>query len=83
MDPTLTDLDPLGRVEGSTTVLTHPTYGEFRLESVQSRPPSYVASRWPERDTSVGTLGEFHIEPRRVPDPVGHRAPGCHDVRGG
>jgi uncharacterized protein YndB with AHSA1/START domain len=58
------DPDPDVRVEGSTTVLTHPAYGEFRLETVESRPPSYVAYRWLDADADAGTLVEFRIEPR-------------------
>ena len=42
------DPEPDVRVEGTPTVLTHPKYGEFRLETVESRPPSYIAYRWLE-----------------------------------
>ena len=52
------------RVEGDTAVLTHPTYGEFRLVTVETRPMSYVAFRWLDMDTDVGTLVEFRLEPR-------------------
>jgi uncharacterized protein YndB with AHSA1/START domain len=58
------DPDPDVRVDGPVTVLTHPAYGEFRLETVESRPPSYVAYRWLEPDADVGTVVEFQIEPR-------------------
>ena len=59
------DPDPDIRVDGSTTVLTHPKYGEFQLETVESRPPSYIAYRWLEPDMGgAGTLVEFRIEPR-------------------
>jgi uncharacterized protein YndB with AHSA1/START domain len=58
------DPDPDVRVEGSITVLTHPRFGEFRLETVSSQPPSYVAFRWLEPDQAAGTLVEFRIEPR-------------------
>lgn len=58
------DPDPAVRVEGAITVLTHPTYGEFRLETVESRPPTYVAYRWLDGDADAGTLVEFHIAPR-------------------
>jgi hypothetical protein len=34
------------------------------LETVESRPPSYVAHRWLEGDSGVGTLVELHITPR-------------------
>jgi uncharacterized protein YndB with AHSA1/START domain len=58
------DPDPDVRVDGSMTVLTHPAYGEFRLETVASRPHSYVAYRWLDPDADAGTLVEFQIEPR-------------------
>ena len=58
------DRDPDVRVDGSMTVLTHPAYGEFRLETVESRPHSYVAYRWLDADADAGTLVEFQIEPR-------------------
>ncbi len=46
-------------------MLTHPKYGEFQLETVESRPPSYIAYRWLEPDMGgAGTLVEFRIEPR-------------------
>ena len=56
--------EPDVRVDGSTTVLTHPRYGEFRLETVESRPPSYISYRWHEPDLGAATLVEFRIEPR-------------------
>jgi uncharacterized protein YndB with AHSA1/START domain len=59
------DPEPDVRVDGSLTVLTHPKYGEFQLETVESRPPSYIAYRWLEPDMDgAGTLVEFRIEPR-------------------
>jgi uncharacterized protein YndB with AHSA1/START domain len=59
------DDEPDIRIDGSTAVVTHPKFGEFRLETVESRPPSYIAYRWLEPDTAdVGTLVEFRIEPR-------------------
>jgi len=58
------DPDPDIRVEGETAVVTHPAYGEFRLETVESRPTSYVAYRWLDAGSDVGTLVEFRIEPR-------------------
>ncbi len=58
------DPEPDVRVEGETTVLSHPTYGEFRLLTVESRPTSYVAYRWLDQDSDAGTLVEFRIEPR-------------------
>jgi uncharacterized protein YndB with AHSA1/START domain len=58
------DPDPDIRVDGDTSVVTHPTYGEFRLVTVESRPTSYIAYRWLEADADGGTLVEFRIEPR-------------------
>jgi uncharacterized protein YndB with AHSA1/START domain len=59
------EVDPDVRVEGSTTVLTHAKFGEFRLETVESRPTTYIAYRWLEPDMDgAGTLVEFRIEPR-------------------
>jgi uncharacterized protein YndB with AHSA1/START domain len=58
------DPEPDLQVDGSTTVVRHPTYGEFRLETVTSRPPSYVAFRWLDGDSDAGTLVEFQITPR-------------------
>jgi len=58
------DPEPDLRVEGSATVVDHPTYGEFRFETVASRPPSYVAYRWLDGDSGIGTLVEFQITPR-------------------
>ena len=58
------DPEPDIRVEGETAVVSHPTYGEFRLVTVESRPTSYVAYRWLDQDSDSGTLVEFRIEPR-------------------
>ena len=58
------DPDPDLRVDGATTVLAHPKYGEFLLETVESRPPSYIAYRWHEPAREASTLVEFRIEPR-------------------
>ncbi len=58
------DPQPDVRIDGDTTVLTHPTYGRFRLQTVESRPTSYVAYRWLDGDADAGTLVEFTIEPR-------------------
>jgi len=58
------DPEPDLRVEGSATVVNHPTYGEFRFETVESRPPSYVAYRWLDGDSGLGTLVEFQITAR-------------------
>lgn len=49
------------------TVLTHPTWGEFRFLTVELDQPRYAAFRWissSEPTSTVGTLVEFWIEPR-------------------
>lgn len=58
------DSDPQVRREGDVTVVTHPRYGEFRLETVTSEPPRYVAFRWVDPGEEEGTLVEFWIDPR-------------------
>jgi len=58
------DPEPDVRTEGDTTVLTHPTYGEFRLVTVESRPTSYVAYHWLDLGVQRPTLVEFSIVPR-------------------
>lgn len=62
------DPEPDIRQEGELTVLTHPTHGEFRLATVASEPPGYVAFRWhhrlPDDGRQRSTLVEFRIEPR-------------------
>jgi len=59
------DPEPDLVVTDDQAVLRHPAYGEFQLETVESRPPSYIAYRWLEPDMGgAGTLVEFRIEPR-------------------
>jgi uncharacterized protein YndB with AHSA1/START domain len=58
------DPEPDVRTEGDATVLTHPTYGEFRLLTVESRPTSYVAYQWLDAGVATPTLVEFRIERR-------------------
>ena len=60
------DAEPDVRVDGETTVLTHPRFGEFRLVTLESRPTSYVAYRWLDPGADAGTLVEFRIEPREA-----------------
>ena len=59
------DPDPDLRTDGETTVVVHPTYGEFRLVTVASRPTSYVAYQWLDAGVESSTLVEFRIEPRQ------------------
>ena len=58
------DPDPDLVVTGNDAVLRHPAYGEFRLQVIASRPPSYASYRWIDQETGAGTLVEFWIEPR-------------------
>ncbi len=58
------DPEPDLNVEGSQAVLAHPTFGEFRLETLEARPPSYLCYRWIDPGTDAGTLVEFWIEER-------------------
>ena len=62
------DPEPDLREEGDITVVTHAEYGEFRLSTEASEPPSYVAFRWhhrlPDDGKERSTLVEFRIEPR-------------------
>lgn len=58
------DPDPQIRREGDLDVVTHEKFGEFRLQTVESDPPRYVAFRWIEQDSEAGTLVEFWIEDR-------------------
>jgi uncharacterized protein YndB with AHSA1/START domain len=62
------DADPELRREGDVTVVHHPEYGDFRLRTVESDRPSYVAFRWIHRETEEReertTLVEFRIEER-------------------
>ena len=60
------DPDPDLRLDGPDAVLRHPTYGEFRLQVLESRPPSYVSYRWIDPASEAGTLVEFWIEPREA-----------------
>lgn len=62
------DPDPELRHEGDLTVVVHPEYGEFRLETVASEPPNRVAFRWhhdkPDDGKKRSTLVEFTIRDR-------------------
>jgi uncharacterized protein YndB with AHSA1/START domain len=58
------DPEPDLVVTGDQAVLRHPAHGEFRLQVLASRPPSYVSYRWVDPGADAGTLVEFWIEPR-------------------
>ncbi len=62
------DPQPDLREEDGLTVLIDPTHGEFRLETVDARPPHYVAFRWlhrlPDDGIARSTLVEFTITER-------------------
>ena len=59
------DPDPDTREEDGLTVVVHPTYGEFRLRTLDRDEPRYVSFRWVDNgDPEVGTTVEFWIEDR-------------------
>ena len=59
------DPDPELREEDGLTVLVHPTYGEFRLRTVERDEPRYVAFHWVDDVMpEAGTTVEFWIEER-------------------
>ena len=56
---------------GDVSTVTHAKYGEFRIRTVESRPPRYVSFRWLGGDQAnealesvPGTLVEFRVEER-------------------
>ena len=57
------DPEPDLVVTADEALLRHPTYGEFRLQVLESRPTTYLSYRWLEQGSEVGTLVEFWIEP--------------------
>ena len=59
------DPEPELRREGEYDVLTHPKYGEFRLQTLESDPPRYVSFHWVDNVApEAGTTVEFWIEDR-------------------
>ena len=62
------DTEPQLRQEGDLTVVTDPTHGEFRLQTVESDPPHYIAFRWhhrlPDDGIKRSTLVQFRLEPQ-------------------
>lgn len=57
--------DPVIRYEDGAAILVHAKWGEFRIETVESREPEYLAYKWVEPDTGgAGSLVEFWIDPR-------------------
>ena len=63
------DSDPDVRQDGDLTVVSHPKYGIFRLRTVTTDHPSYVAFRWLEQRSdgdgeAPSTLVEFWITER-------------------
>jgi uncharacterized protein YndB with AHSA1/START domain len=62
------DAEPDLRHEGETTVVRHPSMGEFRFRTVELDKPRYAAFRWigtPSRgDSTASTLVEFWIDER-------------------
>ena len=58
-------------VDGVLTTVSHPKYGNYRVQTVSQEPPRYVAFRWfggePARETEPDaptTLIEFWVEDR-------------------
>lgn len=58
------DPDPEIRYEDDVAVVVHPTYGEFRIQTVETDRPRYVKYRWIDTDSDGGTLVEFRIDDR-------------------
>jgi uncharacterized protein YndB with AHSA1/START domain len=59
------DPDQKTRVEGDLTVVVHPKYGEFRLQTLESDEPRHVVFRWVDNASEdAGTRVEFWIEDR-------------------
>lgn len=58
------DPNPVLRVEGELTVVVHEKFGEFRLRTLEQRPPRYIAYRWLDTGDDIGTLTEFWIDDR-------------------
>jgi len=59
------DEEPDLRREGEYDVLTHPKFGEFRLQTLQSDPPRYVSFHWVDNVApEAGTTVEFWVEDR-------------------
>ena len=59
------DPDPVLRREGDLDVLVHPRYGEFRLRTLRSDRPRYVAFHWVDNVApEAGTTVEFWITER-------------------
>ncbi|QIG42684.1 ATPase [Nocardioides anomalus] len=59
------DANPELREEDGHTVLVHPTYGEFRLRTLEQDEPRYVAFHWVDNVApEAGTTVEFWIDER-------------------
>ena len=59
------DEEPSLRREGEYDVLTHPKYGEFRLQTLESDPPRYVSFHWVDNVApEAGTTVQFWVEDR-------------------
>lgn len=58
------DPDPVLRPEADCTVVVHEKFGEFRIRTLEQRPPRFIAYRWLFPDEETGTLIEFWIEDR-------------------
>ena len=60
------DPDPtIRQEEDGLAVLVHPTWGEFRIQTVEAERPRRLAYRWIDNDhPDTGTLVEFSIDER-------------------
>lgn len=59
------DPDPELRREGDVDVVVHPTWGEFRLRTLERDEPRYIAYHWVDNVApEAGTTVQFWIEPR-------------------
>jgi uncharacterized protein YndB with AHSA1/START domain len=59
------DPEPELREEDDLTVLVHPTFGEFRLRTIERDEPRYVAFHWVDNVApEAGTTVEFWIDER-------------------
>src|SRR5690242_4994824 len=47
------------REEGGLHVVSHPKWGEFRLETLTSEPPHHLAYRWHDNASGGGTTVDF------------------------
>ena len=49
------------RREGDLDVVTHPKWGEFRIQTVESDEPNRIVYRWHDNASGGGTTVEFEV----------------------